>query len=130
MALHWIIDSKQERIVATAEGVFTAKEVRAYLMAAVGAQVLHFRHCLDLSEAHANISSQEALELGAHIRFQLSQTKGGPLAVVRPLDPSEPLAHMLGILAITLRPMRIFDKREVACRWLASHTSKLPPMYP
>lgn len=118
MALHWIIDTKRRLIVATAEGAFTAQEVRAYLATIAGANVLDYRQLLDFSQGVASFSAVETMELGALIRMQQVRSQPGPLAVVLPDQPAEPATRLLGIMAMAQRPMRLFNKRELAAKWL------------
>lgn len=118
MALHWIIDTKHRLIVATAEGAFTAQEVRAYLAMIAGANVLDYRQLLDFSRGTATFSAIETIELGALIRLQQTRSRPGPLAVVLPDQPAEPTARLLGMMAMAPRPMRLFNKREPAAKWL------------
>ena len=118
MAFHWIIDSKQSLVTAIAEGRFTASDVRSFLSVIVGADALSYRQLFDFAQGIAEISPEEAMDLGARIRMHQADISVGPLAVVLPSRQSGPIARLLGILATAQRPMRIFHKREPAERWL------------
>lgn len=118
MAFHWIIDSKQSLVTAIAEGRFTADDVRIFFSVVVGAGALSYRQLFDFAKGIAEISSEEAMDVGARIRMHQANISVGPLAVVLPSRQSGPIARLLGILATAQRPMRIFHKREPAVRWL------------
>lgn len=120
MALHWIIDSKQQLIDATIEGEFAAQDMRDYLAAIVGADVLRYRQLLDFSRAVAKFTPEETLDVGVQIRLSHGQSTIGPLAIVLPVQQPGSLARLFGILAIAPRPLRLFHKRETAVKWLDS----------
>jgi len=121
MPLHWIVDSKERLVTATAEGDVTRAEVESYLAAMSGAGAIPYRKLFDGSRGETRMTSQDMLALGAQIRA-LHGAGGtpGPLAMVIPSGKAELVSRVLGILATADRPMRIFAEPEPARRWIES----------
>ena len=126
MALHWVIDSRNRLVVATAEEGFTFKETLDYLRVIVGAGALDYRQLLDISQADARMSPDEAMELGVHFRTYQARSVAGPLAIIMPDRPSDLMARLLGILATAPRPMRLFASRDAAVKWLGDLAAPVP----
>lgn len=118
MAIYWSIDSVRQLMVVTAEGEVTRSDVEVMLDAVVGAGALGYRKIFDaLQGTSISLAPEDLLAFG--VRFQhFRDSSPGPLAIVLQDDKAEKLARVLGILATTDRPMRLFTGLEAARRWI------------
>lgn len=119
MPLHWTIDSRERLVTAVAEGDVTRVEVENYLQVLEGANAMGYRKLFDGSAGDTSMTPEDLLAIGVRIRD--GHNKGGPfgpLALVLPVDKTELVSRVLGILAAADRPMRVFDSIEPARRWI------------
>src|SRR5512139_1481456 len=117
MPLYWQIDSRQKLIVATAEDDVTRIEAETFLDVITAAQALSYRKLVDCTDGNAAMDEHDLLAIGVRARSMAAQPLG-PLAIVLRSDSHEPLARLLGILAVAERPMRVFFHSNPARRWL------------
>ncbi|TAJ85390.1 hypothetical protein [Reyranella sp.] len=118
MAFHWHIDSKAKLILGSAAGVLTSSDLLNYLKTIAGVNALEYRQLLDLSQAIPEITLTEAVEIGVRIRMLRGDVVAGPAAIVMPKEQAEPLARMLGIMAMAHHPLRLFKDLELAKKWI------------
>lgn len=117
MPLYWSIDSKTELVTIIAEGAITRADTDAYIDAIVGAGALPYRKLYDGLGGTLALEADDLLEIGA--RFRSYHHQGvGPVALVLRADQREVLARLLGVLASADRPLRLFETRGQAKRWL------------
>jgi hypothetical protein len=116
MALHWVIDSRERRMTAVAEGGVSREEANAYLDAMAGAQAGSYRRLFDGSYGEP-LMNEEDMGLAVRMRGMQQLGQAGPLAVVMPRAKHEQFARMLGILAVPDRPIRFFSDPTAARVW-------------
>lgn len=121
MPLYWSIDSKAELVTIVAEGPVTRADTEAYIEAIVGAGALAYRKLYDGLLSTLALRTDDVLELGARFRSYHDQ-RVGPVALVWPADQRQALSRLLGVLASADRPLRLFETRSQARRWLDSLT--------
>jgi hypothetical protein len=123
MAIYWFIDSARQLMIVTAEGEVTPSDVEAMLDAVVGARAMGYRKIFDaLQGTSISLGPDDLLAFGVRFR-QFRDQAPGPLAIVLQDEKAEKLARVLGILATTDRPMRLFTRLGPARRWI----EKFPP---
>jgi hypothetical protein len=119
MPLHWTIDSQQQLFVAVCDGDVELAEVHEMIDAAVGCNVLGYRKMFDGTHGDTHIDPLDFLGIGVRLRSLESQSDAhGPLAIVLPDDKHLVLSRLLGILAATKRPLRVFKDAGLARKWL------------
>ncbi len=125
MPLHWTIDSQQQLFVAVCEGDVELAEVHRMIDVAVGSKVLGYRKMFDGTHGDIKIGPLEILSIGVRVRaLEREVDSHGPLAVVLPEDKHLILLRLLGILAASKRPLRVFNDTGRARKWLDSVASR------
>lgn len=119
MPLHWTIDSRQQLFVATCDGDVELAEVHEMIDVAVGCNALGYRKMFDGTHGDTRIGPLDILGIGVRMRSLEGLTDmHGPLAIVIPDDKHLLLTRLLGILAASNRPLRVFKDVERARKWL------------
>lgn len=125
MPLHWTIDSQQQLFVAVCDGNVELEEVHRMIDVAVGCNVLGYRKMFDGRQGETQIGPLEILGIGVRLRSLEGETDShGPLAIVLPEGKHLILSRLLGILAASKRPLRVFEDTDRARKWLDSVTGR------
>src|SRR5262249_40985564 len=117
MPLYWSIDSRTELVTIVAEGPVTRADTEAYIEAISGAGALAYRKLYDGRCSTLALQADDVLEIGVRFRSYHNQPMG-PVALVWPADQRQALSRLLGVLASADRPLRLFETRGPARRWL------------
>ena len=128
MALHWVIDSRQSLLTATAVGEVSHADVDAGLTEILSLNVMAWRRLIDLTEARFTLTAVEILALGARIRAANSSGNIGALALILPKAEPENVMPLLGFFAAAQRPMRIFKSVAPALQWIMLQRQKKPTL--
>jgi len=118
MPIYWKIDSRQQLVVATAEGDITRADGDSYLDAVAGGGALAYRKLYDGRAGNVVMGHDDIMALAYRMRSYHHQPVGA-LAIVL-ADVAEPGRRMLGILATAERPIKIFTDLAPARRWIDS----------
>jgi hypothetical protein len=121
MPIYWTIDSRQELVVATAEGDITRADADNYLDAVEGGGALAYRKLYDGRAGNVAMGHDDIMALAYRMR-SLHHQPVGALAIVL-THVAEPGKRMLGILATAERPIKIFADLAPARRWIDSLAS-------
>lgn len=131
MPLHWTIDSQQQLFVAVCDGDVELAEVHRMIDVAVGSNALGYRKMFDGTHGDTQIGPLEMLGIGVRLRaLEREVDHHGPLAIVLPEDKHPILSRLLGVLAASRRPLRVFNDTDRARKWLdsvASYSSRSKP---
>ena len=119
LALNWHIDSQARLVTVIAAGDVTAAEFAELVKAVVGANAIGYTKLFDGSAEDLEITPEDLLTIGAHLRSLHTHPHVGALAVVLSPRKHEAAARLLGILATAQRPLRLFTSRAPAEKWLA-----------
>ena len=125
MPLHWLIDSKARLLVITAEGDVTHADAQDCLASVVGAHAMPYRKLFDGTHGNIAMRPDELLSLGVTFRG-FHELPLGALALVLSDDQREQIARLLGVLAAAGRPIRLFERRLQARRWLDAFLTNKP----
>ena len=117
MPLQWIIDSREQLVSITAKGRVTHADVDACLDAVVGARALGYRKLVDCTAGILAMNPEELVTIAARVRG-LHDNAVGAVALVLPDEALEPISRLLGALASADRPLRLFQGKLEATRWL------------
>ncbi len=119
MPIHWMIDSRQELVVVTAEGDVTRADAEEYLDVVEGSGALAYRKLYDGRAGTLVMDHEEMMAVAARFRGY-HHRRVGALAIVLLHDQADLVARMLGVLASAERPLRLFTSPIPARRWLES----------
>lgn len=117
MPVHWLIDSQSRRVVVTAEGRVTRAEFEEYLEVVAGARANSYGKIFDGTLGENAMTGEDMATLAARFR-QLHAEPHGPLAIVLAPARRIGLEPVLGALAAGNRPLRLFNSKLSALRWL------------
>jgi hypothetical protein len=117
MPLYWMIDSRQQLVVVTAEGDVTRADADDYLDAIEGGGAVAYRKLYDGRAGNFMMNHDEMMAVAVRFRSYHHRPVGA-LAIVLPQDKAEPVARVLGILASAERPLRLFTSLAPARRWI------------
>ena len=125
MPVTWTIDHDKKFVTAVAHGALVAEDVRNYLQQVAAAGGMPYRKIFDASVADLQLTLNDLQGLGSSIREFALQGLGpiGPLAIVAPAGDTRMQAAWFADAAASPRPIRIFQDRADAARWLASFAS-------
>lgn len=135
MGLHWLIDSRTQLVVITAEGPVTRAEIDDMLDAVIGAKAVAYRKLVDARAGRFALSPIDLLAIGARVRGLHVGSVGAAAIVLdgdmprdgEPDDAPTLVARLIGILASARRPLRLFKSMAAARRWLDSLTVPAAP---
>lgn len=119
MPIYWTIDSRQEFVVATAEGDITRMDAEEYLDVVDGSGALAYRKLYDGRAGKLVMNHEELMAIAARFR-SYHHRPVGPLAIVLLHDQAEPVVRLLGVLASADRPLKLFTSPAPARRWIES----------
>lgn len=125
MPLHWTVDSREQLVVAVAEGGVTRPEFETYLDMLTATKVHGYRKLFDGRDAHPAMSGEDVYALGVRMRGFHAVEPPGPLAVVMSHAHFEQFSRVIGILAAADRPMRVFTEVAAARAWLDKRANRL-----
>lgn len=89
MPIYWTIDSRQEFVVATAEGDITRMDAEEYLDVVDGSGALAYRKLYDGRAGKLVMNHEELMAIAARFR-SYHHRPVGPLAIVLLHDQAEP----------------------------------------
>jgi hypothetical protein len=122
MPLHWTIDSRAKLLAANAEGAIELDELHRMLDVVAGSNILGYRKLFDGRLGETRMGPTELLSVGVRLRSLYAEAGCalGPLALVVRDENYWQVARVLGILAVPIRPMRVFKEAEKPRAWLGS----------
>jgi hypothetical protein len=115
----WSTDAKSRLMTAVATGTVTRAEIENFFDETTAADVAPYRKLFDGRSIDTDMVPEEVLALG--VKMQGLHKPGsdmGPLAIVLPLQLMELARRMLGILAVSQRPLGVFVELAEAKAWL------------
>ena len=118
MPVHWTISHPNRLVVAVAKDTVRLKDIEEYLDGIVVEGATAYRKIFDTTNAQADLSDHDMMQLGARIRAYASTARLGPLAIVAASPGSYERARMFAALASAERPVQIFAELHAARKWL------------
>lgn len=119
MPLKWTIDADQRLVTVVANGEVTRAQFDKLLDTlrdVAGSN--SYRRLFDGRHGHTLMAPEDLMALGVRMRAEHHKGPMGALAAVVPSEHAEVIARVLGMLATTKRPMRVFRDIGAARRWI------------
>ncbi|MDI1283956.1 MAG: hypothetical protein PSV46_06150 [Reyranella sp.] len=130
MPVEWTIDAQQELVTVVAYDEVTCSQLIAMVDALHEGNAHGYRKLYDGRRSRMCMTPEEVLKLGARMRAEHKRSAMGPMAAILPEKDAEPLAPLLGMVAIPDRPLRIFVSTRPALKWLLALPSASPSIEP
>jgi hypothetical protein len=128
--VRWTIDAHQELVTVVAYDEVTCDQLVAMVDALRESNAHGYRKLYDGRRSTMCMTPAEVLMLGVRMRAEHKRSAMGPMAALLPEKHAEPLAPLLGMVAVPDRPLRIFVATKPALRWLLALPSASPFVEP